>query len=47
MPLRYLHTMVRVKDLDKSIAFYERIGFAREDIASLGRRLVSDETPQV
>ena len=26
MPTRYLHTMVRVKDLDASIAFYELLG---------------------
>ncbi len=26
MPLKYLHTMVRVKDLNKSIAFYELLG---------------------
>jgi lactoylglutathione lyase len=26
MPLRYLHTMVRVKDLDRSKAFYELLG---------------------
>ena len=26
MPLTYLHTMVRVKDLEKSIAFYELLG---------------------
>ena len=26
MTIRYLHTMVRVKDLDKSIAFYEMLG---------------------
>lgn len=26
MPLRYLHTMVRVKDLDASIAFYRLLG---------------------
>ena len=26
MPLKYLHTMVRVKDLEKSMAFYERLG---------------------
>jgi len=26
MPTRYLHTMVRVKDLEKSIAFYELLG---------------------
>lgn len=26
MPLKYLHTMVRVLDLEKSIAFYELLG---------------------
>ena len=26
MSIRYLHTMVRVKDLEKSIAFYELLG---------------------
>lgn len=26
MPLKYLHTMVRVKDLEKSMAFYELLG---------------------
>jgi len=26
MPLRYLHTMVRVKDLEANIAFYELLG---------------------
>jgi lactoylglutathione lyase len=26
MPIRYLHTMVRVKDLDASIAFYKLLG---------------------
>lgn len=26
MPLKYLHTMVRVKDLEKSITFYELLG---------------------
>ncbi len=26
MPLRYLHTMVRVKDLERSKAFYELLG---------------------
>ena len=26
MPIKYLHTMVRVKDLDKSIAFYKLRG---------------------
>ncbi len=26
MTIRYLHTMVRVKDLDQSMAFYEKLG---------------------
>lgn len=26
MPIKYLHTMVRVKDLEKSLAFYELLG---------------------
>ncbi len=26
MPLKYLHTMVRVKDLEKSMAFYQLLG---------------------
>ena len=26
MPITYLHTMVRVKDLDASIAFYKMLG---------------------
>ncbi|MEM9968834.1 MAG: VOC family protein [Pseudomonadota bacterium] len=26
MPIKYLHTMVRVKDLDVSIAFYKKLG---------------------
>ncbi|NBD28714.1 MAG: lactoylglutathione lyase [Alphaproteobacteria bacterium] len=26
MPLKYLHTMVRVKDLEQSMAFYELLG---------------------
>jgi lactoylglutathione lyase len=26
MTIRYLHTMVRVKDLDASKAFYEKLG---------------------
>ena len=26
MPTKYLHTMVRVKDLEKSIKFYEMLG---------------------
>ncbi|UWQ26075.1 VOC family protein [Leisingera aquaemixtae] len=26
MPLKYLHTMVRVKDLEKSMAFYDLLG---------------------
>ena len=27
MPIKYLHTMVRVKDLDASIAFYKLLGW--------------------
>lgn len=26
MPIKYLHTMVRVKDLEKSLAFYKMLG---------------------
>lgn len=29
MPLTYLHTMVRVKDLEKSMAFYELLGLTK------------------
>ena len=29
MHLKYLHTMVRVKDLDKSIAFFELLGLTK------------------
>ena len=29
MTVRYLHTMVRVMDLDASKAFYEKLGFER------------------
>lgn len=29
MHLKYLHTMVRVKDLDKSIAFFELLGMVK------------------
>jgi lactoylglutathione lyase len=29
MHLKYLHTMVRVKDLDKAIAFYELLGLTK------------------
>ena len=29
MPIRYLHTMVRVKDLEKSQAFYEMLGLVQ------------------
>ena len=35
MPLKYLHTMVRVKDLDASIAFYKLLGMVertRKDV---------------
>lgn len=30
MKIRYLHTMVRVKDLEKSIAFYELLGLVEK-----------------
>ena len=36
MPTRYLHTMVRVLDLEKSQAFYEMLGFVED------RRWVND-----
>ena len=37
MKVRYLHTMVRVKDLDKSIAFYKLLGLEET------RRTVNDK----
>ncbi|MFC4667709.1 VOC family protein [Seohaeicola nanhaiensis] len=39
MPLKYLHTMVRVKDLEKSQAFYELLGLKkiREHVSEQGR----------
>ncbi|QFT81528.1 Lactoylglutathione lyase [Roseovarius sp. THAF27] len=37
MALKYLHTMVRVKDLEKSMAFYELLGLKET------RRMDSDE----
>ncbi|MEO6301517.1 MAG: VOC family protein [Paracoccaceae bacterium] len=37
MKVRYLHTMVRVKDLDKSIAFYKLLGLEET------RRIVNDK----
>ena len=37
MPVRYLHTMVRVLDLDKSIAFYNLLGLQET------RRIVNDK----
>jgi lactoylglutathione lyase len=37
MKVRYLHTMVRVKDLDKSIAFYNLLGLEET------RRIVNDK----
>lgn len=39
MPLTYLHTMVRVKDLDASIAFYKLLGMeeARRHDSEKGR----------
>lgn len=39
MPLKYLHTMVRVKDLDASIAFFKLLGLeqTRRDDREQGR----------
>ena len=37
MKVRYLHTMVRVQDLDKSIAFYKLLGLEET------RRIVNDK----
>lgn len=39
MPLKYLHTMVRVKDLDASLAFYRLLGLeeARRHNSEAGR----------
>ena len=37
MKVRYLHTMVRVKDLDKSMAFYKLLGLEES------RRIVNDK----
>jgi lactoylglutathione lyase len=37
MTIRYLHTMVRVKDLEKSMAFYELLGLKET------RRFVNDK----
>ena len=37
MKVRYLHTMVRVKDLDKSLAFYKLLGLEES------RRIVNDK----
>ncbi len=39
MPIRYLHTMVRVLDLDASIAFYEVLGLkeTRRHVSEAGR----------
>jgi lactoylglutathione lyase len=39
MAIRYLHTMVRVKDLDKSIAFYRLLGLqeTRRNESEAGR----------
>lgn len=37
MPIKYLHTMVRVLDLEKSIAFYELLGLKER------RRIESEE----
>ncbi|HAV07664.1 MAG TPA: lactoylglutathione lyase, partial [Rhodobacteraceae bacterium] len=29
MQIKYLHTMVRVKDLEKSVAFFELLGLKK------------------
>jgi len=42
MPIKFLHTRIRVGDMDKSINFYENIGFKltrRNDNSPAGNRL--------
>ena len=42
MPIKFLHTRIRVGDMDKSIKFYENIGFKltrRNDNSPAGNRL--------
>ena len=45
MPLTYLHTMVRVKDLEKSMAFYELLGLRDDLLDGLVRRECRDGEP--
>lgn len=42
MPIKFLHTRIRVSDMDASIAFYEKLGFKltkRNDKSPAGNRL--------
>jgi len=42
MPTKFLHTRIRVSDIDKTIAFYEQLGFKltkRNDKSPAGNRL--------
>ncbi len=42
MPIKFLHTRIRVSDLDRSIAFYEKLGFKltrRNDKSPAGNQL--------
>ena len=42
MPMKFLHTRIRVSDIDASISFYEKLGFTltkRNDNSPAGNRL--------
>ena len=42
MPIKFLHTRIRVSDIDRSIEFYEKLGFKltrRNDKSPAGNRL--------
>lgn len=42
MPIKFLHTRIRVSDIDQSIEFYEKLGFKltrRNDKSPAGNRL--------
>ena len=42
MPIKFLHTRIRVSDMDNSIAFYEKLGFVltrKNDNSPAGNRL--------
>ena len=42
MPIKFLHTRIRVSDIDRSIEFYEKLGFEltrRNDKSPAGNRL--------